>query len=49
MLQDAKSTGVVVDAVVGAGGNQLQVNGVTPFVVESTNEVRGSGFSPGEQ
>jgi len=49
MLQDAKSTGVVVDAVVGAGGNQLQVNGVTPFIVESTNEVGGSGFSPGEQ
>ena len=49
MLQDAKSTGVVVDAVVAAGENQLQVNGVTPFIVESTNEVRGSGFSPGEQ
>jgi len=36
MLQDAKSAGVVVDAVVAAGGNQLQVNGVTPFIIEST-------------
>jgi len=49
MLQDANSAGVVVEAVVAAGGNQLQVNGVRPFIVESTNEVRGSGFSTGEQ
>ena len=49
MLPNAKSAGVVVDAAVAAGGNQLHVNGVTPFIVESTNEVRGSGFSPGEQ
>ena len=37
MLKAAKSAGVVVNAVVAAGGNQLQVNGVTPFVVDSTN------------
>jgi len=49
MLQDAKSAGVVVDTVVAADGNQLQVNGVRPFIVKSTKEVRGSGSSPGEQ
>ena len=37
VIHNAKSAGVVVDAVVAAGGNQLQVNGVTPFVVDSTN------------
>ena len=36
VIHNAKSAGVVVDAVVAAGGDQLQVNGVTPFVVEST-------------
>jgi len=37
VIRNAKSAGVVVDAVVAAGGNQLQVNGVTPFVINSTN------------
>jgi len=37
VIHNAKSTGVVVDAVVAAGGNQLQLNGVTPFVIDSTN------------
>ena len=37
MLKAAKSAGVVVDAVVAAGGDKLQVNGVTPYVIESTN------------
>ena len=49
MLQDANSAGVVVEAVVAAGGNQLQVNGVRPFIVKSTKEVRGNGSSLGEQ
>lgn len=37
VIHNAKNAGVVVDAVVAAGGNQLQVNGVTPFVVDATN------------
>ena len=37
VIHNAKNTGAVVDAVVAAGGNQLQVNGVTPFVFDSTN------------
>ena len=36
VIHNAKSAGVVVDAVVAAGGNQLQLNGVTPFVIDST-------------
>jgi len=37
VIHNAKNAGAVVDAVVAAGGNQLQVNGVTPFVFDSTN------------
>lgn len=37
VIHNAKNAGVVVDAVVAAGGNRLQVNGVTPFVFDSTN------------
>ena len=36
IIHNAKSAGMVVDAVVSAGGNQLQLNGVTPFVIDST-------------
>ena len=36
VIHNAKNAGVVVDAVVAAGGNKLQVNGVTPFVFDST-------------
>ena len=36
VIHNAKSAGAVIDAVVTAGGNQVQVNGVTPFVVDST-------------
>ena len=37
VIHDAKNAGVVVDAVVAAGGNKLQVNSVAPFVFDSTN------------
>lgn len=37
VIHNAKNAGVVVDAVVAAGGNKLQVNGVIPFVFDSTN------------
>jgi uncharacterized protein YggE len=37
VIHNAKNAGVVVDAVVAAGGDNLQVNGVTPFVFDSTN------------
>ena len=37
VIHNAKNAGVVVDAVVAAGGNSLQVNSVTPFVFDSTS------------
>ncbi len=37
VIHNAKNAGAVVDAVVAAGGNRLQVNSVTPFVFDSTN------------
>ena len=37
VIHNAKNAGVVVDAVVAAGGDNLQVNSVTPFVFDSTN------------
>lgn len=36
VIHDAKSAGAVVDAVVAAGGNNLQVNSVAPFVFDSS-------------
>jgi uncharacterized protein YggE len=36
IIHNAANAGVVVDAVVGAGGDNLQVNGVTPFVIDSS-------------
>lgn len=39
VIRSATSAGVIVDAVVGAGGNNLQLNGVTPFVLDSTKAV----------
>ena len=36
VIHNAKNAGVVVDAVVAAGGDNLQINGVTPFVFDST-------------
>lgn len=35
-IRNAKSAGAIVDSVVGAGGDSLQVNGVTPFILETT-------------
>jgi uncharacterized protein len=34
-IRSATSTGTVVDAIVEAGGDNLQVNGVSPFVLDS--------------
>lgn len=42
VIHDAKNAGAVVDAVVAAGGNKLQVNSVTPFVFDSTNSTSGA-------
>jgi uncharacterized protein YggE len=36
VIHNAKNAGLVVDAVVAAGGDNLQINGVTPFVFDST-------------
>jgi uncharacterized protein YggE len=36
VIRNAGSAGVVVDAIVNAGGDNLQLNGVTPFVLDST-------------
>ena len=35
-IRNAKSAGAIVDAVVAAGGDSLQVNGVTPFILDTT-------------
>jgi uncharacterized protein YggE len=35
-IRKAGTAGVVVDAIVNAGGDNLQLNGVTPFVLDST-------------
>jgi len=35
VIHDAKSAGAVVDAVVAAGGNRVQINRVAPFVFDS--------------
>ncbi len=37
VIHDAKNAGLVVDAVVTAGGNNLRVDGVTPFVFDSAS------------
>ena len=42
IIHNAKNAGVIVDAVVAAGGNNLQVNAVTPFVFDSTNATSGA-------
>ncbi len=36
IIRNAKSAGAIVDAVVAAGGDNLQVNGVTPFILDAT-------------
>jgi len=36
-IKNAENAGAVVDAVVAAGGDDLQIQGVTPFVFDSSN------------
>lgn len=36
VIKNATNAGAVIDAVVAAGGDNLQINGVTPFVIDST-------------
>jgi len=36
-IKNAENAGVVVDAVIAAGGDDLQIQGVTPFVLDSSN------------
>jgi uncharacterized protein YggE len=36
-IKNAENAGVVVDAVVAAGGDALQIQGVTPFVLDSSS------------
>ena len=35
-IKNAENAGAVVDAVVAAGGNELQIQGVTPFILDSS-------------
>jgi len=36
-IKNAENAGAVVDAVVAAGGDDLQIQGVTPFILDSSN------------
>lgn len=36
VIHNTKNAGTIVDAVVAAGGNKLQIDGVTPFVFDAT-------------
>ena len=36
VIKNATNAGTVIDAIVAAGGENLQINGVTPFVIDST-------------
>ena len=36
-IKNAENAGAIVDAVVAAGGDDLQIQGVTPFVLDSSN------------
>ena len=35
-IKNAENAGAVVDAVVAAGGNELQIQGVTPFILDAS-------------
>ena len=37
VIKNAENAGAVVDAVVAAGGDDLQIQGVTPFVLDNSN------------
>lgn len=36
VIRNAGSAGIVVDAIVAAGGDNMQLNGVTPFILDSS-------------
>ena len=38
-IRKATTAGVIVDAIVTAGGDSLQLNGVTPYVLDSTKAI----------
>ena len=38
-VRAADTAGTVVDALVAAGGDNLQINGATPFILDSTNSL----------
>lgn len=38
VIRNAANAGDIVDSVIAAGGDNLQINGVTPFVLDSTKE-----------
>jgi len=42
VVRNAKNAGAVVDAAVAAGGDALQVNGVTPFISDPTTATAGA-------
>ena len=42
IIRKAGTAGVVVDAIVTAGGDNLQLNGVTPFVLDSSKATVGA-------
>jgi len=42
IIRNAGTAGIVVDAIVNAGGDSLQLNGVTPFVLDSSKATVGA-------
>lgn len=42
VVRKADSAGTVVDAIVAAGGDNLQLSGVTPYVLDSTKAIIGA-------
>lgn len=42
VIRKANTAGVVVDAIVTAGGDNLQLNGVTPYVLDSSKAILGA-------
>lgn len=45
VIRKAKTAGAVVDAVVAAGGDAVQVTGVSPFVLDSTKSVDSARYA----
>lgn len=41
-IRAAKNAGVIVDSIVAAGGDNLQISGVTPFVLDDTKASTGA-------